>query len=567
MFRLGIVLLLALAVLPGCRENHENKQFYDTDALDALKSLFDAEKKEYDERSGKVLELQKTTTQVTSSSPFEIRESNLKKKAMKKAHREALDEIQKPIDDAQAALDEAIATENSNAGQIYLGRAGRTCGDDSCGGSCGDCKDAEMCHGGFCYPIPDCSGVTCGNDKLRFLCGVCDEGQVCSKSRECVPIGEEPAYDCTPVCGGKEKPVRRPFWSPPRDYAKSDGQPGATIDSRDDLSAYEKSIQSRVQEHEASLKALATLAQQQIQMETELTALELAVTAANDAQKAAKESLKLGKKELKALKKLVKSDPSVQTAFDKKTSDIEALAAQVKTEFKEAVAAAKKAVKEKKKELAALKKELKRKPAIEKSLSGAIADLKTLASRVEARGTQWDAAIAATKEARSTHAKVENTQGALRKAEEARFEAEYEAWKKEHEAMGAPVISEAEEIASERLNRIHHDVDVPGMTNDDAYMDGLNEASDKLASYIEEANKALEEAREREEEEKAEEESEDKGENLLSSSELEDLIDYLENQQSAVADSLMLVPALMGSEERAFGLRQAVLTQRELHIP
>ena len=569
MLRTAIVLMFALAILPGCRENHENKQFYDTDALEALKSLFDAEKSEYDERSGKILELQGTTTQVTSSSPFAIRESNLKKKGLRKAHRAALDEIQKPIDEAEAVLNEAIEAENSFGGQVYVGRAGRTCGDDSCGGSCGDCKDSELCHGGFCHPVPDCAGVGCGNDRLRFLCGVCDEGQVCSRSRECVPVGEEPAYDCNPVCGGKEKQNRRPSWSPPKDYADKDSQPGASIDAREDLAAYETSIQARIKEHENSLKELANLAQLQMQTETELTALELGVTAANDALKAAKDELKNGKKALKALKKQVKGNPALQGAFDQKMSELDTLSERLKGELKDGASTAKKNAAEKKKELAAIKKDAKRRPAIEKSIGEALADLRTLLERIQGHGKKWDGAIASTKDARSNRAKVENTQGALRKAEEARYEKEFEEWKTAHEALVAPIISEAEEIASERLNRIRHDVDVPGMTNDGAYVSGLNEASDQIAKYLDEADKALEEAKQREEEESTEDEEEEEEDapEPLSVSELENLIEQLKDQQKAVEDSRLLVPALMDSEERAYGLRQAVLSQRELHIP
>jgi hypothetical protein len=107
---------------------------------------------------------------------------------------------------------------------------GRACGDDGCGGSCGDCGEGEICDGGACAPDgPECGdevcdegegcascpadcgcgcGEGCADDKCKFTacderecgddgcdgsCGDCGDGAVCDEGA-CVPDG-------LPVCG------------------------------------------------------------------------------------------------------------------------------------------------------------------------------------------------------------------------------------------------------------------------------------------------------------------------------------------------------------------------------
>ncbi len=53
--------------------------------------------------------------------------------------------------------------------------AGKTCGADGCGGSCGDCEAGARCGAqGACVACtPSCEGKTCGDDGCGGSCGVC----------------------------------------------------------------------------------------------------------------------------------------------------------------------------------------------------------------------------------------------------------------------------------------------------------------------------------------------------------------------------------------------------------
>ena len=59
--------------------------------------------------------------------------------------------------------------------------AGKECGDNGCGGQCGNCPDGEYCAGTTCLPIcePSCEDKTCGPDGCGGFCGVCLPGQAC----------------------------------------------------------------------------------------------------------------------------------------------------------------------------------------------------------------------------------------------------------------------------------------------------------------------------------------------------------------------------------------------------
>ena len=50
---------------------------------------------------------------------------------------------------------------------------GKFCGDNGCGGSCGDCAEPLSCVSGQCICEPDCTGKTCGDDGCGGSCGVC----------------------------------------------------------------------------------------------------------------------------------------------------------------------------------------------------------------------------------------------------------------------------------------------------------------------------------------------------------------------------------------------------------
>ena len=73
--------------------------------------------------------------------------------------------------------------------------AGKSCGDDGCGGSCGSCSGKDKCNSsGQCVCTPSCSGKKCGDDGCGGSCGTCASNATCSSSGQCV---------CTPNCSGK----------------------------------------------------------------------------------------------------------------------------------------------------------------------------------------------------------------------------------------------------------------------------------------------------------------------------------------------------------------------------
>jgi len=76
------------------------------------------------------------------------------------------------------------------------------CGDDGCGGSCGECTvEGEACKDNMCVPCePDCDGLVCGDDGCDGSCGTCKDDEVCSADQtecECVPQCED-GWECGP---------------------------------------------------------------------------------------------------------------------------------------------------------------------------------------------------------------------------------------------------------------------------------------------------------------------------------------------------------------------------------
>jgi len=72
---------------------------------------------------------------------------------------------------------------------------GKSCGDDGCGGSCGDCAVNETCDaGGQCQCVPECTGKTCGDDGCGGSCGDCAVNEACDAGGQC---------QCVPECTGK----------------------------------------------------------------------------------------------------------------------------------------------------------------------------------------------------------------------------------------------------------------------------------------------------------------------------------------------------------------------------
>jgi len=59
--------------------------------------------------------------------------------------------------------------------------AGKKCGPDGCGGTCGSCGPNLQCSNGQCIPVclPDCTGKECGSDDCGGTCGVCPPTETC----------------------------------------------------------------------------------------------------------------------------------------------------------------------------------------------------------------------------------------------------------------------------------------------------------------------------------------------------------------------------------------------------
>lgn len=74
----------------------------------------------------------------------------------------------------------------------------RVCGDNGCGGSCGECALGESCTAaGACQGcIPDCGTSVCGSNGCGGSCGSCASTESCNADGQCVA-------DCVPSCAGK----------------------------------------------------------------------------------------------------------------------------------------------------------------------------------------------------------------------------------------------------------------------------------------------------------------------------------------------------------------------------
>ncbi len=80
--------------------------------------------------------------------------------------------------------------------------AGKTCGDNGCGGVCGKCftpeggQDDSLCTDVGTCCVPACAGKNCGDNSCGGLCGECNEGVEC--------LNGQCADTCIPDCAGKD---------------------------------------------------------------------------------------------------------------------------------------------------------------------------------------------------------------------------------------------------------------------------------------------------------------------------------------------------------------------------
>lgn len=77
--------------------------------------------------------------------------------------------------------------------------AGKACGPNGCGGTCGTCAGNQQCQNGQCVATctPACGGSVCGADGCGGACGSCGSGESCENGA-CVPLNGS----CSPACVG-----------------------------------------------------------------------------------------------------------------------------------------------------------------------------------------------------------------------------------------------------------------------------------------------------------------------------------------------------------------------------
>ncbi len=91
---------------------------------------------------------------------------------------------------------------------------GVECGEDGCGGSCGECGEGTVCLEATCTACDgasNCIGRQCGPNGCGGSCGACSGVEVCNwesqlcidKPDDCVPACDLQAFECGPDgCGG-----------------------------------------------------------------------------------------------------------------------------------------------------------------------------------------------------------------------------------------------------------------------------------------------------------------------------------------------------------------------------
>jgi hypothetical protein len=88
--------------------------------------------------------------------------------------------------------------------------AGRACGRDLSGASCGTCEFGTACTpDGRCL-APECNGRHCGTDRNGIECGVCPRGERCANTGRCVSEACGPA-SLSVYCTSEGQP---PWWCP-----------------------------------------------------------------------------------------------------------------------------------------------------------------------------------------------------------------------------------------------------------------------------------------------------------------------------------------------------------------
>ncbi len=103
------------------------------------------------------------------------------------------------VADNGASADAAVADAGAVDGHCVPACEERECGDDDCGGSCGDCTENNVClNNGTCLCLPQCADKDCGGDGCGGSCGTCIPGWECGESGLCDACAE--GYVGYPSC-------------------------------------------------------------------------------------------------------------------------------------------------------------------------------------------------------------------------------------------------------------------------------------------------------------------------------------------------------------------------------
>ena len=117
------------------------------------------------------------------------------------------------VDKVAVDVDAADAADQAGEPDVCQPQCeGKECGDDGCGGSCGECDPGcplpTICDSGVCLATcePLCDGKECGDDGCGCPCGECDDGKPCTDD-SCVDGACQftPSPDNTP-CGDSDEP-------------------------------------------------------------------------------------------------------------------------------------------------------------------------------------------------------------------------------------------------------------------------------------------------------------------------------------------------------------------------
>jgi len=116
----------------------------------------------------------------------------------------------------EGAVDDALCTDKGQCLSCLPDCTGRVCGDDGCGASCGHCFtmegaiDDSLCtaQGACVQCLPDCAGKVCGDNGCGGTCGQCTGSAICSGGKcledtglcdageICAPYSEDGSMGC-----------------------------------------------------------------------------------------------------------------------------------------------------------------------------------------------------------------------------------------------------------------------------------------------------------------------------------------------------------------------------------